>query len=121
MVIVHANTVNSPTWKNYIVGKTTGAYEAFKTIMVTVNDSSVALGKPGTINAISDGTDITNKFTDKYFKSYVYSLIGKTSPSPILYSDVKGIKTLSFYSENISNLCGIEYFKALTELVVLIR
>ncbi|MGH4124678.1 MAG: leucine-rich repeat domain-containing protein [Clostridium sp.] len=201
MVIVHANTVNSPTWKNYIAGKTKGAYEAFKTIMVTVNDSSVeifkstikpadtglgaigsitltadgvknyptakkyqifegttpisdivdlgtattvypakvagnmvnvklldasatvvkeisvALGKSGTISAISNGTDITSKFTDKYFKSYVYSLIGKTSPSPILYSDVKDIKTLNFYSENMSNLCGIEYFKALTELV----
>ncbi|MCB2300566.1 leucine-rich repeat domain-containing protein [Clostridium tagluense] len=128
MVIVHANTVNSPTWKNYIAGKTTGAYEAFKTIMVTVNDSSVVLGKPGTINAISDGTDITSKFTDKYFKSYVYSLIGKTSPSPILYSDVKNIKVLDVnsgqprielsgpYSYNISSLDGIQYFTALTGL-----
>ncbi|MBZ9621320.1 hypothetical protein G9F71_000140 [Clostridium sp. FP2] len=212
MVIVHANTVNSPTWKNYIAGKTTGAYEAFKTITVTVNDSSVeiikstikptdtgvgaigsvtltadgvknyptakkyqifegatpisdivdlgtattvfpakvagnmvnvklldasatavkeisvALGKTGTISAISDGTDITSKFTDKYFKSYVYSLIGKTSPSPILYSDVKNIKVLDVnsgqprielsgpYSYNISSLDGIQYFTALTGL-----
>jgi hypothetical protein len=41
MVIIHANTVNSPTWKNYIAGKTKGAYEAFKTIMVTVKNEEI--------------------------------------------------------------------------------
>lgn len=70
-----------------------------------------------TVNTvISDGTDITSKFTDKYFKSFVYSKIGKTSPDPILYSDVKDITALKFYSENMSSLSGIEYFIALTEL-----
>ncbi|MCB2288497.1 Ig-like domain-containing protein [Clostridium sp. CS001] len=40
MMVVHINTVNSKTWKNYIAGKTMGDYEAFKTILVTVKDDS---------------------------------------------------------------------------------
>jgi tetratricopeptide (TPR) repeat protein len=76
---------------------------------------------------ITDEADITSKFTDKYFKRYVYSLIGKTSPSPILYSDVKNIKVLNVnvgkdwhivqdYTYDIYSLSGLEYFTALTEL-----
>jgi hypothetical protein len=46
MVIVHANTINSTTWGKYTKedktvankGSTYGTYEAWKTIMVTVND-----------------------------------------------------------------------------------
>ncbi|MBZ9685713.1 leucine-rich repeat domain-containing protein [Clostridium estertheticum] len=126
MVVVHANTVKSTTWKNYLAEDKTvanqkstyGTYEAWKTIMVTVNDSAV-------VDSISDGTDITSRFTDKDFKSFVYSLIGKTSPSPILYSDVKNIKVLKLpidynydipWRGNISSLSGIQYFTALTDL-----
>ncbi|MGH4121523.1 MAG: leucine-rich repeat domain-containing protein [Clostridium sp.] len=128
MVVVHASTVKSTTWKNYLKEDKTvanqkstyGTYEAWKTIMVTINDSTV-------VSTISDGTDITSKFTDKYFKSYVYSLIGKTSPSPILYSDVKNIKYLNVntgkdthivqdFTFEIFSLSGIQYFTALTEL-----
>ena len=65
---------------------------------------------------ISDNTDITSKFTDENFKNAVYSLIGKSSSEPILYSDVKSITTLGVYNKNISNLSGIEYFTALTTL-----
>jgi len=50
MVVVHANTVNSTTWKKYQAetdksvknqSNTYGTYEAWKTIMVTVTDSTV--------------------------------------------------------------------------------
>jgi len=49
MVVVHANTVNSSTWKKYQSevktvanqGSTYGTYEAWKTILVTVSDSTL--------------------------------------------------------------------------------
>lgn len=65
---------------------------------------------------ITDSTDITLKFTDDNFRNAVYALIGKTSPEPVLYSDVKNIKKLNLSSLNISNLGGIEYFTALDTL-----
>lgn len=65
----------------------------------------------------SDNTDITAKFTDPNFKAAVYSLIGKTSPAPILYSDVKNITNISLNGNNISNLKGIEYFPNLVNLI----
>jgi len=46
----------------------------------------------------------------------VYSLIGKASPAPILYSDIKKITDLNLDVLNINNLSGIEYFTALTDL-----
>ncbi|MCB2300567.1 leucine-rich repeat domain-containing protein [Clostridium tagluense] len=74
-------------------------------------------------DAINANIDITSKFTDKIFRNKVYSLIGKTTSSPILYSDVKNITKLdvsnvlmSDLNSNISNLSGIEYFTALTTL-----
>ncbi|MCB2340910.1 leucine-rich repeat domain-containing protein [Clostridium estertheticum] len=73
---------------------------------LTVTDSTV----------ISDNTDITSKFTDENFKTEVYTLIGKTSPEPILYSDVKNIKKLNVNKEDISSINGIEYFISLTNL-----
>ncbi|MBZ9688917.1 hypothetical protein G9F72_021600 [Clostridium estertheticum] len=54
MVVVHANTAKSTTWKNYLAetdktiknqGKTYGTYEAWKTIMVTVTDSTTEIFK----------------------------------------------------------------------------
>ena len=50
MVVAHANTEKSTTWKNYLAesdksvknqSKTYGTYEAWKTVMVTVTDSTV--------------------------------------------------------------------------------
>ncbi|MFT5875196.1 MAG: hypothetical protein ACI8WT_004177 [Clostridium sp.] len=67
------------------------------------------------ISVISDNTDITSKFTDENFRNTVYALIGKISPEPILYSDVKNLKELNVDGEN-SSLSGIEYFTALTDL-----
>jgi len=61
-------------------------------------------------------TDITNKFTDANFKAEVYNAIGKTSPAPIYDSDVDTVKLLDVYSKDITSLCGIEYFTALTKL-----
>lgn len=65
---------------------------------------------------LPDNTDITSKFTDVKFKTSVYASIGKTSPEPILYSDVKGIKQLNVSNKAIRNLSGIEYFTSLTML-----
>ncbi|GCD12725.1 hypothetical protein [Clostridium tagluense] len=40
VVIVHINTVNSTTWKNYEAGIKKGSYEAWKTIVVNVDDGT---------------------------------------------------------------------------------
>ncbi len=71
-------------------------------------------------------TDITEKFKDATFKAWVYNKIGKTAPAPILDSDVRGITYVSvgwvamdgYEMRKITDLSGIEYFTALTELVV---
>ncbi|NNU76565.1 leucine-rich repeat domain-containing protein [Clostridium estertheticum] len=79
-------------------------------------EESVISGETST-GAISDNTDITSKFTDTNFKTAVYGLIGKTSPDPILYSDVKSITDVSLDNEEIGSLSGIEYFTELKTLV----
>lgn len=82
-----------------------------------VNTSNVTVSATLTIaSAISDNTDITSKFTDESFRDEVYTLIGKTSPEPILYSDVKNLEELYVASCGISNLSGIEYFTKLSYL-----
>jgi|GEM_PF-3318072 len=65
---------------------------------------------------INDNTDITSKFTDSNFKAKLYSILGKSISSPILYSDVKNIKSLDVRGFNISDLSGIEYFTSLNTL-----
>lgn len=68
-------------------------------------------------SAVNDDIDITSKFTDINFRNEVYKVIGKQSPQPIFYSDVKDIKSLDvLFREIISSLNGIEYFTALTVL-----
>lgn len=67
-------------------------------------------------NIISDNTDITSKFTDANFKAKVYSLIGKSSSSAILYGDVNKITSLDVKASGISDLSGIEYFTSLDYL-----
>lgn len=64
-------------------------------------------------DTIDPNQDITNKFTDDNFREAVYNLIEKSSNEPILYSDVKDIKTLDISCKKISNLDGIEFFKSL--------
>ena len=96
--------------------------ETSTSVVKTNSNISVGTNVNNGTNTI-DGTDITSKFTDKYFKRYVYSLIGKTSPSPILYSDVKNIKVLNVnidkdwhivqdFTYDIYSLSGLEYFTA---------
>lgn len=63
MVIVHANTVNSPTWKNYIAGKTKGAYEAFKTILVTVKNEEIVKVFDTTVKATNSGSTVNVTLT----------------------------------------------------------
>ncbi|MDR0304973.1 MAG: hypothetical protein LBH98_09460, partial [Chitinispirillales bacterium] len=65
---------------------------------------------------VSAATDITAKFTDPIFKAEVYNLIGKTSGSPILDSDVSKIANLDVLDKKITSLDGIEYFTALLNL-----
>ncbi len=87
--------------------------EALEIRIVKTSTTSIPVPIPV---PIPDSADITSKFTDKNFENKVYSLIGKASSSPILYSDVKNIKTLDMSGGNISSLNGIEYFTALTGL-----
>lgn len=65
---------------------------------------------------INDNTDITSKFTDSNFKAKLYSILGKSTSSPILYSDVKNIHSLDVSCSNINDLSGIEYFTSLNTL-----
>jgi len=76
----------------------------------------VKISKAIGTETLSDKTDITSKFTDVNFKTIVYTLIRKTSPAPILYSDVKKVLTVSVNSKSMTSLHGIEYFTALTYL-----
>ena len=96
-------------------GKVIALKAGTATITVTTADGSKTANCIVTvINGISDNTDITNKFTNSRFKTKVYSVIKKVSSAPILYSDVKNIKSLDLSTLGISNLSGIEYFTALT-------
>jgi len=98
-------------------GKITAVSAGTATITVTTIDGSKTATCIYKINnSIDNNTIITSKFTDPNFKTQVYSLIGKSSSDPILYSDVKNITTLSLNMLNISNLSGIEYFTGLITL-----
>ncbi|MBW9170792.1 Ig-like domain-containing protein [Clostridium estertheticum] len=110
------------TWDKVASTTVAGTYTFIgKLTMVdgVVNTNNINVSATLTISSasdISDNTDITSKFTDENFRNAVYTLIGKTSPEPILYLDVKNIKELRISYKNISNLSGIEYFIALTDL-----
>ncbi|GHV07037.1 hypothetical protein FACS1894217_06950 [Clostridia bacterium] len=61
-------------------------------------------------------TDITAAFTDPNFLAEVRKLVNKPT-APILYSDVSGITGLIVErTTTVSNLNGVEYFTALTDL-----
>ncbi|MFT5875276.1 MAG: hypothetical protein ACI8WT_004259 [Clostridium sp.] len=108
------------TWDNVASTKVAGAFTFTGRLAMVdgvVNTSNVTVSATLTIErAISDNTDITSKFTDERFRDAVYTLIGKTSPEPILYSDVKNLKELNVDSYRISSLSGIEYFTKLSYL-----
>jgi len=125
-IITPSNAVNKDvTWKSSNVsvatvgttGKVTALNLGTATITATTVDKALKATCTVTVNnLISDNTNITSKFTDSNFKTKVYSLIGKASPAPILYSDIKKITDLKLDILNINNLSGIEYFTALTDL-----
>lgn len=72
MVIVHANTAKSTTWKNYLAGKTKGAYEAWKTIVVTVKNEEIVKVIDTTVKAASFGAVVNVTLTNdgiKYFST----------------------------------------------------
>ena len=96
----------------------TGKVTALKIGTVTITATTVDKGLKATckVTIKSANEDISSKFKDKNFKNYVYNLIGKSSSEPILYGDVKNIKSLNLESMNISSLSGIEYFTALITL-----
>ncbi|MBU3102448.1 MULTISPECIES: Ig-like domain-containing protein [Clostridium] len=113
------------TWDKVASSTVAGTYTFTGTLSMVdgvVNTNNINVSATLTIASnISDNTDITSKFTDKNFKHYVYSIIGKSSPEPILYSDVKNIKTLYATGNvvtdtDVSNLSGIEDFTSLTSL-----
>ena len=57
--------------------------------------------------------DITEKFKDPEFRWRVYDKIGKKAPARILDSDVSSIDSFNVGLTNVSDLSGIEEFKAL--------
>ena len=62
----------------------------------------------------NNAIDITDDFTDPYFRAAVYEVFGK---SPRIYNtDVANITGLDVSSRNIRNLAGLEWFSGLTWL-----
>ena len=109
------------TWDKVADTTVAGSYTFTGTLTMVegvVNTDEVKVNATLTVvSAISDDTDITSKFTDKIFRNVVYFMIRKTSPEPILYSDVNDIKELLLNGIGpISSLNGIEYLTALTYL-----
>ena len=70
MVVVHANTVNSTTWKNYKAGKTKGTYEAWKTVMVTVKDEATVKVFDTTVKAATFGSTVNVTITADGVKNF---------------------------------------------------
>ncbi|MBU3172760.1 Ig-like domain-containing protein [Clostridium estertheticum] len=111
------------TWNKVASTKVAGTYTFVGSLTmvdgaINTNNINVSatLNIVSDISSITDNTDITSKFTDENFRNKVYGKIGKTSPEPILYSDVKKLKELNVGYGYISNLSGIEYFTALNTL-----
>ncbi|MCB2289521.1 hypothetical protein LGK97_07045 [Clostridium sp. CS001] len=78
MVVVHANTANSTTWKKYQAetDKTVknqsnvyGTYEAWKTVMVTVSDSTVKVFDT-TVKAATFGATVNVTMTAEGVKNF---------------------------------------------------
>lgn len=65
MVIAHINTVNSTTWKNYKSGQTKGAYEAWKTIIVTVKDDGTVKVLDTSVAPTTFGSTVNVTLTDE--------------------------------------------------------
>jgi len=61
-------------------------------------------------------TDITTQIKDVEFRAWVYYKIGKTAPDAIFDTDVETITFVDVFRGGISDLSGIEYFKALQGL-----
>lgn len=98
------------------LGRITAINPGTATITVSNIDGNISAACSVEVKAFDDNLDITDKFTDKPFKEQVYKIIGKSSTSPILYEDVKGIKKLE-KAGNLGEVYGIEYFTSLTDLV----
>lgn len=113
--------------KSIIVNAPVGGYEKGKSYKLVVGNKVHSKDNKKLKEAIvlnfnvkqlttNDEIDITDKFTDLIFKNEVYKLLEKNISEPILYSDVKDIKSLKLQSLGINNLDGIEYFTALNYL-----
>lgn len=81
-----------------------------KTCEVTVTDGSIP-PKPDTGIEINE----TN-FPDEIFRQYVSDSFDKDSSGSLSSDEIEAVKKISADSQNISDITGIEYFTALTEL-----
>ncbi|MFT5874494.1 MAG: hypothetical protein ACI8WT_003464 [Clostridium sp.] len=78
MVVMHANTENSTTWKNYLAqdssvknqGSTYGTYEAWKTIMVTVKAEETVDVFNTTVKAATFGSLVNIAMTTEGTKMF---------------------------------------------------
>ncbi|GHU58355.1 hypothetical protein FACS1894133_2960 [Clostridia bacterium] len=69
-----------------------------------------------TAKPVANKADITAKFTDPAFLSYVRELVGKDEGESVSASDVANIESVECPNKSISSLNGIAYFTALEYL-----
>jgi hypothetical protein len=78
MVVVHANTISSTTWKNYTKedktvanqGSTYGTYEAWKTVMVEVKEDATVKVFDTTVKAATFGATVNVTMTTEGIKNF---------------------------------------------------